>query len=140
MIIPRSPSTETQPLATSSPADTNLSNLSEDEIRRLARERLRDLQVSHCPRRELLPCHKIRPDSVYSYHVTNLCARSRMSPDTSRGRLNLYHQWSGLSRWSNWMMGQRPLISPRTIEVKHEVLGLFTCVIWQWRMEYGLNV
>ncbi|KAI8688736.1 hypothetical protein NCS55_00128000 [Fusarium keratoplasticum] len=47
MIIPRSPSTETQPLAISSPADTNLSNLSEDEIRRLAGERLRDLQVKN---------------------------------------------------------------------------------------------
>ncbi|RSL62341.1 hypothetical protein CEP54_005789 [Fusarium duplospermum] len=47
MIIPRSPSAETQPLAISSPVDANLSNLSEDEIRRLARERLRDLQVKN---------------------------------------------------------------------------------------------
>ncbi|KAI8719274.1 hypothetical protein NCS52_00707900 [Fusarium sp. LHS14.1] len=45
MIIPRSPSAETQPPATSSPADSNLANLSQDEIRRLAGERLRDLQV-----------------------------------------------------------------------------------------------
>lgn len=140
MIIPRSPSVETQHVATSSPADANLSNLTEDEIRRLAGERLRDLQVSRCPRRELLPCHKIRLDAVYSYHVANLGVRSRMSPDASRGRLNPCHERSGLSRWSNWMMEQRPLISPRTIEAEHEVLGLFVCVIWRWRMEYGFSV
>ncbi|RSL71648.1 hypothetical protein CEP53_001451 [Fusarium sp. AF-6] len=47
MIIPRSPSAEIQPLVTSSPAGADLSNLSEDEIRRLAGERLRDLQVKN---------------------------------------------------------------------------------------------
>ncbi|KAJ4271380.1 hypothetical protein NW762_000082 [Fusarium torreyae] len=49
MIIPRSPSLE--PASSASPGEDDLSHLSESEIRRLARERLRDTQTKNEPPR-----------------------------------------------------------------------------------------